>query len=183
MAPDVKPYLLRKAAFGLRKARQLKPEFVVRIADWGRVITNFSANELAKGLDRLPALPGVYIFRDASGYLYIGESNNLRNRLRKHLNASGRGSLADYLRRTGARDQIIVEVHAFARDSQASKTSYRRAYESELIHSRNPRFNMRPLVVGLISIPLDRDLQDTFAPSNRLVYNDGFPSTSQRWPS
>ncbi len=42
MAPDISPYRLRKAAFSLRKARQLRPELVVRIADWGANIHGIS---------------------------------------------------------------------------------------------------------------------------------------------
>ena len=54
-----------------------------------------------------------------------------------------RRSLAEYLASEKA-DQVTVEVHIFPADSPASKVSVRRAYESELIRSRNPKFNVRP---------------------------------------
>lgn len=143
LAKDVHVYLMRKAAFGLRKKRRLKPELVLRIADWNREITVRPASELAKEIDSIPETPGIYIFRDPTGYLYVGESINLRERLAKHLDESDRESLANYLRKTGIHETTI-EMHAFPKDSRAKKVSVRRAYESELIASRKPRFNLRP---------------------------------------
>jgi len=143
IAKDVDAYLMRKAAFGLRKKRRLKPELVLRIADWGREITIRSANELANDIESIPQTPGVYIFRDPTGYLYIGESINLRERLAKHLDESDRESLANYLRKNGI-DETTIEMHAFPKESRAKKVAIRRAYESELIASRKPRFNLRP---------------------------------------
>ena len=136
-------YAVRKAAFQLRKARRLRPELITRIADWGRTIKTFSIEEILKDPKVLNEHPGVYIFRDASGYLYIGQTDNLRERLQKHLDESHNLSLAKYLK-TESRDSISIEVHDFDPTSQASKTMIRRAYESELIASRKPRFNVQP---------------------------------------
>jgi excinuclease UvrABC nuclease subunit len=96
-----------------------------------------------KDTDIVPSGPGVYIFRDSTGYLYIGESANLRTRLAKHLDQSDSKSLAYYLRKNGV-DTVTVELHAFDPDSNARLKEMRRAYESELIHSRKPRFNIAP---------------------------------------
>ena len=136
-------YRVRKAAFQLRKARQLKPELITRIADWGRVVTVFSAEELIKDLSKIPEEPGIYIFSDKEGYLYIGESDNLRRRLTSHLDDSDRKSLANYLKEKKV-DNISIEIHTFEKDSRIKELAIRRAYESELIRSRNPRFNIRP---------------------------------------
>ncbi len=141
--PNVDLYTARKAAFQLRKARRLRPELITRIADWGRVVETHSADSVAKSADLIPAHPGVYIFRDATGYLYIGQSDNLRDRLKSHLDESHNESLANYLG-TKKLEQITIEVHSFEPDSQARKTMVRRAYESELIASRNPKFNLQP---------------------------------------
>ncbi|MGI9519587.1 MAG: GIY-YIG nuclease family protein [Pirellulaceae bacterium] len=140
---DIDLYLVRKSAFRLRKVRRLKPELITRIVDWGRVVTEHGAAELAESPERIPPNPGVYIFRDASGYLYIGEAANLRTRLRRHLDQSDSQSLASYLAENGF-ENITIELHAFAPDSRAREVTVRRAYESELIHSRQPRFNVRP---------------------------------------
>ena len=140
---DLDSYAARKAAFQLRKARRLKPELIGRIADWGRKIDSFRVQQIVDDPTVLNEHPGVYIFRDESGYLYIGQTENLRERLKQHLDDSHNLSLAKYLR-NHASDSISIEVHDFDPDSQASKTIVRRAYESELIASRKPRFNVQP---------------------------------------
>jgi predicted GIY-YIG superfamily endonuclease len=140
---SVDGYAVRKAAFQLRKARRLRPELISRIADWGRTIKSFSIDQILKDPKVLNEHPGVYIFSDSSGYLYIGQTENLRDRLQKHLDESHNLSLAKYLK-TESRDSISIEVHDFDPESQAAKTMVRRAYESELIASRKPRFNVQP---------------------------------------
>ncbi len=150
IAPNVDTYRLRKAAFGLRKSRRLRPELVVRVANWGREIRTASVESLREDTSVIPETPGVYLFRDATGYLYIGEAADLRKRLAKHLNVSDRAALANYLTHKAApsdatqHGQIVVEMHLFPASSPASQTRMRRAYESELIASRRPRFNVRP---------------------------------------
>ena len=143
MSADIDLYQARKAAFRLRKTRQLKPELITRIADWGRVVTEYRADELADDTNVLPESPGIYLFRDASGYLYIGEAIDLRKRLTQHLDESDRKALGNYLTQQGS-EGIIVEVHTFATGSRIKEIGVRRAYESELIRSREPRFNVRP---------------------------------------
>ncbi len=141
--PTLDLYRVRKAAFLLRKQRRLKPELISRIADWGREITTLPLEQLRHDRNRLPEQPGIYIFRDATGYLYIGQSENLRKRLDEHLAESSNFSLAQYLAARN-HDQITLEIHAFAADSRAKETMIRRAYESELIASRKPKFNIQP---------------------------------------
>ncbi len=143
--PDMDSYEVRRSAFALRKARQLRPELVLRVADWNREVSSHALADLVDRPQDIPALPGVYLFRDGTGYLYIGEASNLRARLAQHLDHSDRASLANYLQRQGSqRAAMVVEIHAFPADSRARETRIRRAYESELIASRRPRFNVRP---------------------------------------
>lgn len=143
VAPDTEPYKLRKAAFALRKSRRLTPELVLRVAAWKKEVVAHPAEKVAAEPSLIPDGPGVYIFRDATGYLYIGESSELRTRLKKHLDKSDRQSLARYLAEKGIKD-ITIEVHAFDANSEAKQKPMRRAYESELIRSRKPRFNLAP---------------------------------------
>ena len=143
VAPKVEPYLLRKASLTLRKSRRLQPELVLRVADWKKDIIALPAADAEQQPDKVPAQPGVYIFRDKTGYLYIGESANLYDRVKKHLDRSDRQSLASYLATNGAQG-VTLELHAFAADSPARMKPMRRAYESELIRSRKPRFNLAP---------------------------------------
>ncbi len=143
IAPDVDLYSVRKAAFKLRKTRRLKPELITRIADWGRTVTEYSAESLRDQPDLAQEHPGVYIFRDSTGYLYIGQTENLRERMISHLDESHNESLANYLKANDCQD-ITIEIHDFDPESQANQTMVRRAYESELIASRKPRFNIQP---------------------------------------
>ena len=136
-------YTLRKAALRLRKSRQLKPELVLRVTDWKRDLITMSLDEARKSIETLPKRPGVYIFRDETGFLYIGQSNNLRERLTKHLEESDRLNLANYLSKSAA-SKMMLELHVFREGSPAEKTVVREAYESELIRSRKPRLNLSP---------------------------------------
>ncbi len=136
-------HALRKAALRLRKSRQLKPELVLRVTDWKRDFVTLSVEEAKHRIETLPKRPGIYIFRDTTGFLYIGQSNNLRERLAKHLDASDRQNLADYLSKNAA-GSLTLELHVFREGSPAEKTVVREAYESELIRSRKPRLNLSP---------------------------------------
>lgn len=142
LVPDIAPYAFRKAALWLRKKRKLRPELIKRVAEWGTTVQKFSATELLENRDLIPRQPGVYLFFDKTGYLYIGEAANLRTRVSSHLDHSDRKALARYLWEQGHED-LQVELHAFDKHSQGSRTAQRRAYESSLIASRKPRFNIQ----------------------------------------
>ena len=147
-APAAQPpdgYSIRKHLLRLRKTRQLRPELVQRVADWDRTIASFTVDELTAALDggMISAGPGVYLFYDPTGYLYIGEAANLKTRLLQHTSQSDRVTLDQYLR-SGSKDSIKIELHTFGERSPANDLSIRRAYESELIRTRQPRFNIRP---------------------------------------
>jgi hypothetical protein len=141
-APDVSSYSLRKAALKLRKGRQLKPELIKRVSDWQKEILTFEVSTLQANRDLIPRKPGVYIFADASGYLYLGEAENLRLRVAKHLDHSDRKALARYLWDQGV-EGLTVELHVFDPSSNGRLTSHRRAYEADLIRSRKPQFNIQ----------------------------------------
>lgn len=143
VAPSISTYLLRKAALKLRKNRQLKPELVPRVASWPKIVLNYSADEVSRNPALLPRQPGIYIFWDSSGYLYIGESKDLHSRVTKHLDHSDRKSLAHYFWTNGI-TSISIELHAFDPSSGAMRKASRQAYESNLIETRRPRFNLRP---------------------------------------
>ena len=129
----------------LRKKRALKPELVLRVANWGREVRTVSLANLKSQLKsgEIPKQPGVYLFRSKDGYLYIGEAASLKDRLKQHVTDSDRPSLATYLAGDEG-DKVTVEMHIFPSESPAKELTVRRAYESELIRSRNPKFNTRP---------------------------------------
>lgn len=140
---ESKPEEVRRAALRLRKSRRLKPELMSRVVDWKRDIISMSVEQAAANLNELPQNAGIYVFSDKTGFLYIGQSNNLRTRLSKHLDQSDRKSLFEYLR-ANSQDQITLELHVFTKDSPANDTAAREAYESDLIRTRQPRFNVAP---------------------------------------
>ena len=142
-AADANLYLARKSAFQLRKARRLRPELIIRIADWGRKIDKLAIDSIRQDIEQVPDLPGVYLFQDETGYLYIGQAENLRDRLKQHLSESSNAALLEYLDK-GDSSQIFLELHSFPEDSRAKELMVRRAYESELIRSRKPKFNILP---------------------------------------
>jgi hypothetical protein len=169
LAPEADLYVYRKAALKLRKTRRLNPELLTRVTDWKKEILDFAISNLSPELAEIPKRPGIYIFRDATGYLYIGQASDLRVRLRSHLNDSDRLALAEYLserskakltsssqpaeevtqstdspRSTDSRASTWLEVHVFKSGSPAENLGIRRAYESELIRTRKPRFNIAP---------------------------------------
>jgi hypothetical protein len=145
ISADVDPYSIRKSVLSLRKRRQLKPELVLKVVDWPRNVQSMRLSTLRQQLadGRISSSPGVYLFRDETGYLYIGEADNLARRLAQHASESDRVSLAQYIAENNA-DRITVELHVFPKDSPANRVTARRAYESELIRSREPKFNVRP---------------------------------------
>lgn len=143
IAPKTDAYRLRKAALALRKSRRLPPELVLRVAKWEKEVLALTAAQIVENPKQISDGPGVYIFRDATGYLYIGESSQLRTRVSKHLDRSDRQSLANYLAENGIKD-VTVELHIFDAKSDAKDKALRRAYESDLIRSRKPRFNLAP---------------------------------------
>jgi len=143
LSPEAENYLLRKAALRLRKSRQLRPELAVQANDWKVRIRDYTLDELTAQLSQVTSRPGIYIFRDASGYLYIGQTNNLRERLTHHLEQSDRDQLRRYLLEKSGVD-LRIELHEFEDGSPGEKLAARRAYESELIRSREPRLNLAP---------------------------------------
>lgn len=143
LSPNTDAYLLRKAALRLRKSRQLQPELVIQASDWKVNISEYTLDELTNQLPQTTTRPGIYIFRDATGYLYIGQSNNLRERLTHHLKDSDRDQLRNYMLEHGS-TELTIELHEFAEGSPGEKLASRRAYESELIRSRKPRLNLAP---------------------------------------
>ncbi|WDQ18775.1 GIY-YIG nuclease family protein [Rhodopirellula sp. P2] len=141
LSKNISAETVRRAVLRLRKSRRLRPELVLRVADWDRTVTTHPMKEL--DLESLPNTPGVYLFRDSTGYLYIGEAIRLRDRIGDHLRGSHNAGLANVLSDSEA-NPVTLELHAFPNDSPAKKITVRRAYESELIRSRHPRFNLQP---------------------------------------
>lgn len=81
----------------------------------------------------LPAKPGVYMFRNASGeVIYIGKAKDLRSRVRAYFYGDRRRRVDQMLRELTA-----IEHRVCATELDAAVTEIR------LIHARQPRFNRR----------------------------------------
>ena len=136
------PYQYRRAALRLRKARRLVPEPIKRLDAFQSEVCIEDARLFEEHPDRIPEAPGIYTFLDDTGYLYIGESRDLRARLRQHLDHSDSRSLARYLWERGT-GKIKIELQVFAPASEGAKTRSRKAFEASLIASRQPRLNIQ----------------------------------------
>lgn len=136
IAPGYSSLQYRWAALNLRKARRLEPEIVGRIAPPVDVI-NMSVTEIVG--DELPGSPGLYLFIAADQLLYVGETENLRKRLKKHLEHSDNKGLARWIWQHGT-DSLHLEMHVL---EEGTGSRIRRALELELIRSRQPVFNVQ----------------------------------------
>lgn len=143
VAPGASVYSLRKAALRLRKTRRLEPELLARVTDWKLSIEERAVDDVRSNPNIVPQRPGIYVFRDSTGYLYIGQASDLRRRLREHVDASDRDGLRNYLQ-DHTTEEIRLELHVFEKGSPGEQLAIRRAYESELIRTRSPRLNLAP---------------------------------------
>ncbi len=84
--------------------------------------------------DALPALPGVYLFRDARGrVLYVGKSTNLRSRVRQYFTASEqRTRMAEMVGLAERVDPVVCSTPLEAE-----------VRELRLIAEHSPRYNRR----------------------------------------
>ena len=87
-------------------------------------------------LKRLPASPGVYLFRDAAGdVLYVGKAKSLRARVRQYFQA-GRSD-------TRARDRQLVERVADVETIVTGNEVEALHLEQNLVKRHRPPFNVR----------------------------------------
>jgi len=136
IAPGYSHLQYRWAALGLRKKKKLEPELVGRIAPPQTVI-NLPIREIVP--DELPLAQGLYLFFAADQLLYVGETENLRKRLKKHLEHSDNKGLARWIWEYGI-DGLHLEIQILNADTEVR---VRKALELELIRSRQPIFNVK----------------------------------------
>jgi site-specific DNA-methyltransferase (adenine-specific) len=135
IAPGYSAFRYRWAALSLRKNRGLEPEPIGRAIQPLSVVQK-RADEVV--LDDVPTSQGLYIFVAGSECIYVGEAQNLRNRLKTHLEHSDNRGLARWLWEHGP-EAVFLEWQTLP---EATRTTTRRAMECELIHSRKPVFNV-----------------------------------------
>jgi hypothetical protein len=136
ISPGFSSLQYRWAALNLRKARRLVPELLARVAPPAQVLT-YSVPALS--LNSVPNEQGLYVLFATDRYLYVGEAENLRNRIGKHLDHSDNKGLARWMWDEGT-DQLFLELQVL---DSATTQKVRRALEQELIRSRQPIFNVK----------------------------------------
>lgn len=135
IAPGFTSFEYRWAALDLRKTRKLRPEILAKVVRAEQIVT---CKVTALQLDQLSANAGLYLFFDAARVLYIGETENLRKRIKKHLEHSDNKGLAQWLWGHGDLE-LHLEYHILPAQVAAR---VRKALEQELIRSRHPVFNV-----------------------------------------
>lgn len=136
LAPGHKSLEYRWAALQLRKTSRLKPELVLRVAKIAAA--DFGSIEKIH-IAQIPESQGIYIFYSPKETLYVGEAENLRKRVGKHIDHSDRKALAHWLWEHGATD-VRLETIVLPEDFNALA---RKAVEKHLIASRRPIFNIQ----------------------------------------
>lgn len=136
ICPGHSPLQYRWAALALRKKRRLKPEHMAHVIQPVQVL-NVTVASIS--LIQIPATQGLYVFFDRTRVLYVGESGNLRKRIRKHLEHSDNKGLARWLWDHGSED-LSLEVQVLP---ESTSTRSRKALEAELIYSRRSEFNVQ----------------------------------------
>jgi len=136
IAPGGNSLEYRWAALNLRKQQLLKPELLARVARPSKVL-GLKVGGLS--LDAVPNNPGLYIFYSNKATLYVGETDNLQNRIRKHLDHSDNKELARWLWEFGD-GSLHLELQIL---EKSITQRIRRALELELIRSRLPIFNVK----------------------------------------
>jgi hypothetical protein len=136
IVPGGNSFEYRWAALNLRKQQRLKPELLARVARPSSLL-RFKVGGLS--LDVVPQNPGLYLFYSDQATLYVGECENLQNRIRKHLDHSDNKELARWLWEFGD-GSLHLELQVL---DKSITQRVRRALEVELIRSRLPVFNVR----------------------------------------
>ncbi len=136
IAPGGAPLAYRWAALNLRKQKRLAPELLARVA---RPVEVIQLKVEAMAIASVPSKAGLYLFYSSEATLYVGEAENLQNRIRKHLDHSDNKHLARWLwEQTTAALHLELQVL-----DETVSHRIRRALELELIRSRAPLFNIQ----------------------------------------
>jgi GIY-YIG catalytic domain len=135
ICPGYSSFEYRWAALYLRKTRYLKPEIGARLLK-----PEHCCNQKVSGVDivKIPDRAGVYFFHNQACTLYVGETDNLYKRLKKHLDHSDNKGFAQWLWAHGT-DDLHLEYHILPKGVSSRQ---RKALEVELICSRRPVFNI-----------------------------------------
>ena len=136
IAPGFTSLKYRWAALNLRKSKRLCPELLAHVV----VPTAVEIGRLDEiDIAKLPMEQGIYIVYGLAGALYVGECENLRLRIKKHLEHSDIPAIARHFWEHGTSD-LHLEIQVLP---PTTSVRVRRALEAELINSRRAAFNIK----------------------------------------
>lgn len=131
LAPGYSSLEYRWVAFGLRKAGRLNKEELAKIAV--PVLKPICALENLKA-SMLPVATGVYLFSSHGKPVFLGQTDNLKHRLERHLDFSSSRGLPEWLWQAGPLDLAIAVMPGVQRVS-------RQRVEATLIKQFHPILN------------------------------------------
>ncbi|MDA8378680.1 MAG: GIY-YIG nuclease family protein [Planctomycetia bacterium] len=115
LAPGYKPLEYRWLALGLRKAGRLQ-EGVAAQAKVPRLELVSSVSKLQ--VSALPQAGGLYLFSSQGKPVYLSQTENLRQRLERHMDVSRSLGLPDWLWHEGPLDLSLTEAPGLLRASR-----------------------------------------------------------------
>lgn len=136
ISPGFTSLQYRWAALSLRKQKRLRPELIGHIVT-ATEVRMIHLDEIK--LENMPVEQGIYIFLSRGETLYVGECENLRVRIKKHLDHSDIRAVAHHFWQHGTAE-IFLEIRVLP---ETTSTRTRRALEAELIASRRAKFNIK----------------------------------------
>jgi GIY-YIG catalytic domain len=136
ICPGFSQLQYRWAALKLRKLKRLSPELLAHVVVPDTVQV-FQLDDL--DLRNLPTGQGIYIFFSGAETLYVGEAENLRLRIKKHLDHSDIKAVARHFWDHGTAG-LNLEIMVLPK---STTTRIRQALEAELINSRRAKFNIK----------------------------------------
>ena len=136
ICPGFSQLQYRWAALKLRKSKRLRPELLAHVVVPDTVLV-FRLDDL--DVRSLPVEQGIYIFFSGTETLYVGEGENLRLRIKKHLDHSDIKAVARHFWDHGTTG-LNLEIRVLPK---STTTRIRQALEAELINSRRAKFNIK----------------------------------------
>ncbi|MBW1792200.1 MAG: toxin-antitoxin system HicB family antitoxin [Deltaproteobacteria bacterium] len=135
LAPGFSPLEYRWTALSMRKARRFRKkvdemEKLPEIEPFGKV-TSLS-------MGKIPEISGIYLFSSEDRRIFIGQTDNLRHRMEKHLEVSHSRGLPDWLWDT-KRYPFNIEFALFPSVTR----SLRQAMELSLVKKWQPLLNFQ----------------------------------------
>lgn len=135
LAPGFSPLQYRWSAFGLRKAGRLgkKQNKLDKQSDWENI-----GNVSSLRLQKIPKGSGLYLFSSDDQRVFIGQTDDLRHRVEKHMDVSSSHGLPEWLW-----DTKKYPLRMGIASLPGVKRSMRQTIELSLIKEWRPQLNFQ----------------------------------------